>query len=256
MCFASFCMHVEDHWSYSINYLHWGEPKTWYAVPRTSAESLERCMKRAAPELFRKNPNLLEMRITMLNPNILINNCIPVYRTEQYAGEFVVTFPRAYHFGCNQGLNVAEAVNFCPADWVKVSRECVKHYSTLKHPGVFSHDQIVCMTAKKADQLDLGVATACYLDMVEMINIEKKLRNALLEWGVTKKQLNLFEKEGFGATERRCNVCKTICFLSAVSCNCIRAKKKLCACTTTSSCVSVHPINTRCSIAIRSTKCL
>ena len=43
---------------------------------------------------------------------------LQIFRTNQHAGEFVVTFPRAYHAGFNQGYNFAEAVNFCPADWV------------------------------------------------------------------------------------------------------------------------------------------
>ena len=29
LCFSCFCWLVEDHWSYSINYLHFGEPETW-----------------------------------------------------------------------------------------------------------------------------------------------------------------------------------------------------------------------------------
>lgn len=45
---------------------------------------------------------------------------LQIVRTNQHAGEFVITFPRSYHAGFNQGYNFAEAVNFCPADWVSV----------------------------------------------------------------------------------------------------------------------------------------
>lgn len=45
-------------------------------------------------------------------------------RMDQHAGEFVITFPRAYHAGFNQGYNFAEAVNFTPADWVNNDYLC------------------------------------------------------------------------------------------------------------------------------------
>jgi hypothetical protein len=58
MCFSAFCWHNEDHWSYSINYLHWGEHKTWYGVPGDGAIGFEDAMKRAAPELFKSKQDL------------------------------------------------------------------------------------------------------------------------------------------------------------------------------------------------------
>ena len=41
MLFSSFCWHVEDHFAHSINYMHWGAPKTWYGVPGTQADAFE-----------------------------------------------------------------------------------------------------------------------------------------------------------------------------------------------------------------------
>ena len=35
---------------------------------------------------------------------------VSIVRTNQHAGEFVITFPRSYHAGFNQGYNFAEAV--------------------------------------------------------------------------------------------------------------------------------------------------
>lgn len=108
-------------------------------------------MRKLAPELFESQPDLLHQLVTIMNPNTLMSYGVPVcccdswshcrrgrsaptavviflfflssflfqiYRTNQCAGEFVVTFPRAYHSGFNQGFNFAEAVNFCTVDWV------------------------------------------------------------------------------------------------------------------------------------------
>ncbi|EFJ10936.1 hypothetical protein SELMODRAFT_426866 [Selaginella moellendorffii] len=41
MSLSSFCWHVEDHFFYSINYVHFGVEKVWYSVARSSATMLE-----------------------------------------------------------------------------------------------------------------------------------------------------------------------------------------------------------------------
>lgn len=45
MLFSWFAWHVEDHELHSLNYLHTGAPKTWYAVPGDAAPALEEVVR-------------------------------------------------------------------------------------------------------------------------------------------------------------------------------------------------------------------
>ncbi|XP_069489794.1 lysine-specific demethylase 5B isoform X1 [Ambystoma mexicanum] len=218
MCFSSFCWHIEDHWSYSINYLHWGEPKTWYGAPGYAAEQLEEVMKKLAPELFIAQPDLLHQLVTIMNPNTLMAHGVPIYRTNQCAGEFVITFPRAYHSGFNQGFNFAEAVNFCTVDWLPLGRQCVDHYRGLNRYCVFSHDEMICKMASKAPTLDVVLASTIQKDMAFMIENEEALREAVRQLGVIESERMDFEQ--LADDERQCIKCKTTCFISGVSCTC------------------------------------
>lgn len=105
MCFSAFCWHNEDHYTYSINYHHWGETKTWYGVPGADANKFEDAMRRAVPELFEQQPDLLFQLVTMLSPGTLLKEGVRCYVVDQRPGQFVVTFPQAYHSGFNHGVS-------------------------------------------------------------------------------------------------------------------------------------------------------
>ena len=123
--------------------VHWGETKTWYGIPGADAQKFEAAIKREAPELFEAQPDLLFQLVTLMNPGRLREAGVRVYACNQRAGEFVVTFPKAYHAGFNQGLNFNEAVNFALPDWLDFGRECIQRYREHRKLPVFSHDELL-----------------------------------------------------------------------------------------------------------------
>ena len=50
---------MEDHHLYSLNYMHFGDPKVWYGVPGSDAVKLEATMRKHLPALFEEQPHLL-----------------------------------------------------------------------------------------------------------------------------------------------------------------------------------------------------
>jgi hypothetical protein len=151
MLFSAFCWHVEDHYLGSVNYMHFGSPKTWYGVPGSNADLFERAVRTMVPSLLDDKPDLLHRLVTLVPPGSLRDaHGVDVCQTTQHAGEFVVTWPRAYHAGFSMGFNVAEAVNFGTSEWVKAGRTAVEGYArgVGKRDAVFSHDRMVVDTGR------------------------------------------------------------------------------------------------------------
>lgn len=144
---SSFCWHNEDHYFYSINFNHLGAAKVWYGVSGDDAAKFEDACARLAPELFRGHPGLLHQIVTMVPPVALMEAGIRVVRAVQSAGEFIVTFPAAYHAGFNTGFNVAEAVNFAIPSWLPWARRAEEHYTVTHRMPVFSREKLILRLA-------------------------------------------------------------------------------------------------------------
>ena len=229
--FSSFCWHNEDHYWSSINYNHWGAPKVWYGCPGSEADKFERVAKEIAPELFDEEENLLLGIVTQFLPSTLARRGLKVVFAQQNAGEFIVTFPKAFHGGYNAGLNCAEAVNFATTHWLPFARECVERYSSLKRTPIIAYDHFMHI---------LSGTIASGKCSVDLVQVAKKLLPHLLDIVGREKALRkkIADRCAFGnavytkaAAPQQCVECRRYCQLSSCKHNgkvlCIEHAMKL-----------------------------
>jgi jumonji domain-containing protein 2 len=121
-----FAWHVEDMNLFSINYLHFGEPKQWYCIPPSHGARFERLLHGSftQPSYFFNRklgyyadqlkvcPEFVRHKTSLVSPSVILQNQIPLSRAIQEKGQIIITFPYAYHAGFNHGFNCAESVNF------------------------------------------------------------------------------------------------------------------------------------------------
>eukprot|EP00985_Skeletonema_marinoi_P019812 scaffold11489_cov78-Skeletonema_marinoi.AAC.4 len=235
--FSTFCWHNEDNYMYSINYHHKGAPKQWYGVPGTKqdADGVERVFKNYLSMKMRDVPDLLHHITTSFSPRILNQEGVRVCKLLQHAGEYIVTFPRAFHGGFSLGPNCGEAVNFALHDWIPHAVDANERYRTFARPSVFSHDRLVYTMAHWAKELRTKeICSALAQELRRLKNEELLLRAKLIKAGVRDvsndvalppNRLDQLDEESADYDDKRlCHSCKHICFFSAVCCECSESK--------------------------------
>lgn len=213
MCFSAFAWHTEDHWTYSINYHHFGEPKVWYCASRFSASKLEEVYKAKARDLYTQDRDLMHHITTTISPTILQENGVEIYRAVQNAGEFIITFPRGYHAGFNSGLNMNEAVNFCPPDWITIGREALTSYRNVKRYNIFSQDELILTISQEAvnkNSVEGSIVTLTHQDLKFMIKKETSERNQITKLLSPNVHRTRLKKDTF------CGICQTAVYISYI----------------------------------------
>ena len=111
---ATFAWHLEDMDLYSVNYIHCGGAKQWYVIPPKEKERFERvcqCISLSLSILLQPNfkaifgtdykscPEFMRHKQYILSPTVLSNSGVPYNSVVQNVGEYIITFPYAYHAG-------------------------------------------------------------------------------------------------------------------------------------------------------------
>lgn len=123
---AMFPFHVEDLDLYSINYLHTGAAKSWYSIAPSRRGRFENLAESHFADDQQQCKEYMRHKTKIFSP-IKLRECGMKFDTVvQQAGEFVVTFPGAYHGGFNHDFNIAEATNFATQRWLELGRKATR----------------------------------------------------------------------------------------------------------------------------------
>jgi len=94
---SMFGWHKEDLDLYSINYLHSGRPKFWYAVDLSENTRFEQFLHEKFPESSKRCPEFVRHKTTLVHPKTLTQQGFKMVKALHEEGEFIVSRASAYH---------------------------------------------------------------------------------------------------------------------------------------------------------------
>lgn len=232
MLFSMFAWHVEDHYLYSINYHHCGASKTWYGIPGHAALKFEKVVKEHV-----YNQDILSMdgedgafdvllgKTTLFPPSILLEHDVPVFKAVQKPGEFIITFPRAYHAGFSHGFNCGEAVNFAVGEWFPLGAVASHRYALLNRVPLLPHEELLCKEAMLLHtSLELEDSDYAPADLISYRSIKRSFVKLMhfqhrARWYLIKKRAcsGIFPNTNGTIL---CSLCKRDCYVAFLNCGC------------------------------------
>ncbi|ORX95233.1 hypothetical protein K493DRAFT_301594 [Basidiobolus meristosporus CBS 931.73] len=213
MCFSSFSWRYEPYYAYGIDFLHWGDSKTWYCVPASDARRFEEVVREVVPDLSTQEPEFPLRLATMVSPETLKSHGIKVTAVNQRAGQLVVTFPQACHAEFCHGFNFGENVNFALSDWPQHVLQYLNRSRALRKEPAFSYDGL--MVALASNEPSIKTAVWLHAPLKEVVDQEIANRNALRS-----RCPDMKEEVDPGLPVTRCSHCKELNRLSTLSCSC------------------------------------
>ncbi|KAJ8431626.1 hypothetical protein Cgig2_029034 [Carnegiea gigantea] len=233
MLFSMFAWHVEDHYLYSINYHHCGASKTWYGIPGGAALNFEKVVQEHVynEDILSADGvdgafDVLLGKTTLFPPSILLEHSVPVYKAIQNPGEFVITFPRAYHAGFSHGFNCGEAVNFAIGDWFPLGALASRRYAFLNRVPLLPHEELLCKEAvlvfRSYELVNPDYSTTdpvsqhlVKVSFVQLMRFQHRARWCLFRAKLCSDVLT----DSHGTI--LCSQCKRDCYIAHINCSCL-----------------------------------
>jgi len=228
MCFSYSPWQTDANWGYYLSYLHWGDNKTWYVLSGDHVDEFEESFGSDSKHGF-------------ISPQYLTSSGFIVATEVQHAGELVVVFPRTYRAWLSHGFNHSESFSFLPEHWIYVSLNAMEWSKKMQKPCQFSFEEVICDLSTRLKHVELLPMLESVLRNV--IDADMSAQQHLISNGMKHSQ----HFEGFElipVAKRRCSVCRSVCFLSAVFCECspgimacCHHAKELCSCRMSDRCL-------------------
>lgn len=218
MCGSFFCWHTEDNDLYSINYLHEGSNKTWYAIPPQYQAQMDAQFQTEFPKHFAEFPDMCYRKCFMMHPTSLREAGIPVYRHIQQPGQIAITVPKGYHAGFSHGFTLAESSNFGLKDWIPMGALAAEKYRWGNWETLIEMDELLWDLVKRYD----AQPAHTHLARLAGQELSRRVQREMNERAEATKSIKTV-KATTGACDSfedlqgsRCHECRHPCYFSMV----------------------------------------